>query len=91
MVTRLTGRSDTPTSHPDTTGSSASSVSVSVAKAEQLPQLPDGAFLPPMSLNCGEQHVKERIAARYGRERVLTIGRAAVLTTALHGRAACHY
>ncbi len=60
-------------------------------QAEQLPQLPDGQFLPPMQMNCVEQHVKERIAARYGRERVLTIGRAAVLTAPLHGRAPCHY
>ena len=60
-------------------------------KAEQLPQLPDGPFLPPMELNCVEEHVRSRIAAKYGRERVLTIGRAAVLTAPLNGRAACHY
>ena len=58
---------------------------------EQLSQLPDGQFLPPMALNCVEQHVQSRIAAKYGRERVLTIGRAAVLTTATNGRAPCHY
>lgn len=60
-------------------------------RAEQLPQLPDGEFLPPMELNCVEQHVRDRIAARYGRERVMTIGRAAVLTAAHEGRAPCHY
>ena len=59
--------------------------------AEGLPQLPDGSFLPAMAMNCVEQHVKKRVAARYGRERVVTIGRAAVLTTPLNGRAPCHY
>ena len=60
-------------------------------KAEQLSQLPDGQFLPPMELNCVEQQVRDRIAARYGRERVLTIGRVAVLTAPHNGRAPCHY
>lgn len=60
-------------------------------KAEGLAHLPDGVFLPPMDLNIVEQHVQSRIAARWGRERVMTIGRAAVLTRPLHGRGACHY
>ncbi len=60
-------------------------------QAEQLPQLPDGAFLPPMALNCVETQVRDRIAARYGRERVMTIGRVAVLTALHNGRAPCHY
>jgi hypothetical protein len=29
---------------------------------ENLPQLPDGQFLPPMEMNCLEQQVQERIA-----------------------------
>ena len=60
-------------------------------QAEQLPQLPDGQFMPPMALSCVEQHVRDRIAARYGRERVMTIGRVAILTAAHEGRAPCHY
>ncbi len=60
-------------------------------QAEQLAQLPDGAFLPPMALNCVEAQVRDRIAARYGRERVMTIGRVAVLTALHNGRAPCHY
>jgi choline dehydrogenase-like flavoprotein len=60
-------------------------------QAEGLAQLPDGQFLPPMELNVVEQHVRDRIAARYGRERVLTIGRVAILTAMHEGRAACHY
>ncbi len=58
---------------------------------EHLPQLPDGRFLPPMALNCAEQAVKEGMARRFGRERVLTIGRCAILTAEHRGRAACHY
>ena len=56
-----------------------------------LPQLPDGQFLPPMALNCAEQVVKEGMAKRFGGERVLTIGRVAILTVPHGGRAACHY
>ena len=60
-------------------------------QSEGLAQLPDGEFLPPMPLNCAEVHVQEQMARRWGRERVLTIGRCAILTRAHQGRAACHY
>jgi choline dehydrogenase-like flavoprotein len=60
-------------------------------QAEGLAQLPDGEFLPPMQLNCAELHVREAMSRRWGRERVLTIGRAAILTQPHLGRAACHY
>jgi choline dehydrogenase-like flavoprotein len=56
-----------------------------------LPQLPDSKFLPPMELNCGEVLVRDAIAKHFGGERVLTIGRVAILTRAHRGRAACHY
>jgi choline dehydrogenase-like flavoprotein len=58
---------------------------------EGLAHLPDGPFQPPMAMNPVEQHVKARIAASFGGERMMTIGRAAVLTQALPGRAPCHY
>jgi choline dehydrogenase-like flavoprotein len=60
-------------------------------QAEGLAHLPDGPFLPPMALNCVEQHVQERMRSKFGRDRVLTIGRVAVLTAAHNGRAPCHY
>jgi choline dehydrogenase-like flavoprotein len=60
-------------------------------QAEGLAQLPDGRFLPPMQLNCVELAVRDRLASRFGRDRVLTIGRCAILTAAHGGRAACHY
>jgi choline dehydrogenase-like flavoprotein len=56
-----------------------------------LSQLPDGKFLPPMQLNCAELAVKAAVAKSFGPQRVLTIGRVAVLTQELNGRAACHY
>ena len=58
---------------------------------EGLAQLPDGEFLPPMALTVVEQQARERIQAAFGGERVLTIGRAAVLTRNHNGRLACHY
>ena len=58
---------------------------------ENLPQLPDGEFLPPMEMTVVERHARERILAAFGGERVMTIGRAAILTQAHNGRAACHY
>ena len=56
-----------------------------------LPHLPDSKFLPPMVLNPAEVVVKEAVAKNFGPERVLTIGRAAILTKPHNGRAACHY
>ncbi len=60
-------------------------------QTEGLAHLPDGPFLPPMAMNCVESHVRERMGAKFGRDRVLTIGRVAVLTERHNGRAACHY
>jgi choline dehydrogenase-like flavoprotein len=56
-----------------------------------LSQLPDSKFLPPMEFNCAENIVRNAMAKHFGRERILTIGRAAILTQAHRGRAACHY
>src|SRR5262244_528803 len=56
-----------------------------------LPHLPDSRFLPPMELNCAETVVRDGIAKKFSGERVLTIGRTAVLTRPHRGRAACHY
>jgi choline dehydrogenase-like flavoprotein len=58
---------------------------------EGLAHLPDGPFLPPMAMNCVETRVRDRMASKFGRDRVLTIGRVAVLTERHNGRAACHY
>jgi len=59
---------------------------------EGLPHLPDGQFLPPMDMNVAEQHVKNGIEDAYA-DRLMTIGRAAVLTEGLpdQNRQACHY
>jgi choline dehydrogenase-like flavoprotein len=60
-------------------------------QAEGLSQCPDGQFLKPMAMNCAEEKVRDAVARAWRRERVVTIGRCAVLTEAHNGRAACHY
>jgi choline dehydrogenase-like flavoprotein len=60
-------------------------------QAEGLPQLPDGKFLPPMEMTCTELIVKDAVAKHFPGERLMTIGRSAVLTQPHRGRSACHY
>jgi choline dehydrogenase-like flavoprotein len=55
---------------------------------ENIPHLPDGKFLPPMSLNCGEQILKKHVT-RMGMH--LIPGRKAMLTKSHRGRAKCHF
>ncbi|MGB8473754.1 MAG: GMC family oxidoreductase [Candidatus Acidiferrum sp.] len=57
--------------------------------AERNEMLPDGQFLPPMKMSCGEVQLRERVKAKFGH--TVTIGRAAVLTQAHNGRLPCHY
>ena len=57
---------------------------------EGLPQLPDGKFLPPMEMTCVEKDMRDAVAKHFD-DRIMTIGRAAVLTRVHKGRAACHY
>ena len=57
--------------------------------AEKNEMLPDGQFLPPMQMTCGEVRLRERVKAKFGR--TLTIGRAAIVTQPHNGRAPCHY
>jgi choline dehydrogenase-like flavoprotein len=59
-------------------------------QAENLPQLPDGSFLPPMELNCVETHFAEKIRQKYP-DRLLTIARVANLTRGWNNRGACQY
>ena len=57
-----------------------------------LKQLPDGKFLPPMELNCVEEHLKSNIAENY-KDRLLTIGRTAHITgtKTFEGRMNCQF
>ena len=59
-------------------------------QAEGLPQLPDGKFLPPMEMTCVERDMRDALAKKFD-DRIMTIGRSAVLTQVHNGRAACHY
>jgi choline dehydrogenase-like flavoprotein len=56
---------------------------------EGLPQLPDGKFLPPFELNCGERMIADKWKGMYNGQRRLIIGRPANATRALPGRGAC--
>jgi len=51
--------------------------------------LPDGQFLPPMKMSCGEILLKDRVKTQFGR--TVTIGRVAIVTQNHNGRLACHY
>jgi choline dehydrogenase-like flavoprotein len=57
---------------------------------ENLPQLPDSRFLPPMAMTCGERILKRAVESKFEKRKVV-IGRAAILTKPHQGRAACHY
>src|ERR1700731_3567721 len=59
-------------------------------QAEGLPPLPDGKFRPPMEMTCVERDVRDALAKKFD-DRMMTIGRSAVLTQVHKGRAACHY
>lgn len=55
-----------------------------------IPHLPDGEFLPPMEMNCVEEHLKQSIAANYT-DRQLIISRTANLSKGLKDRGPCQY
>ncbi|MBI3650656.1 MAG: GMC family oxidoreductase [Acidobacteria bacterium] len=63
---------------------------------ENLPQLPDSKFLPPMAFTCGELKLKKAVEHLGDPLRRVIIGRAAILTKPIHqgtpnARAACHW
>src|SRR5690606_36010363 len=59
-------------------------------KKEDLPQLPDGVFLPPMELNCIERHLADSLK-KDAERKILTIARIANLTRGWDGRGPCVY
>ena len=58
--------------------------------AEGLPHLPDSVFLPPMAMTCAERALKKAVEKNWPQRKVI-MGRVAMLTKPLNGRAACHY
>jgi choline dehydrogenase-like flavoprotein len=63
---------------------------------ENIPHMPDSVFQPPMEMNCVEKDFKEKVKQKYGRNRIVTIGRVAHITQATDeqtalGRASCQY
>ncbi|HEY1216770.1 MAG TPA: GMC family oxidoreductase [Bryobacteraceae bacterium] len=59
-------------------------------KAEGLPHLPDGIFLPPMEMTCVETDFAQKIKQHYT-DRMVTIGRVANLTQGWKGRGPCQF
>lgn len=59
-------------------------------RRDGLPQLPDGQYMPPMEMNCLEEHVTGKIRENFN-DRVMIIGRTANITQPLPGRAPCQY
>jgi choline dehydrogenase-like flavoprotein len=58
---------------------------------ENLPQLPDGQFLPAMPLNCGEELIAGRLAKLFDGHRRIIPGRTANISRPHKGRNACLY
>jgi choline dehydrogenase-like flavoprotein len=56
-----------------------------------LAHLPDGHFLPPVSLNIVEKDIAARLKKHYKDERHLINGRVANLTEAIPGRTRCQF
>ncbi|MBS1659469.1 MAG: GMC family oxidoreductase [Bacteroidetes bacterium] len=55
---------------------------------EGLPHLPDGHYLPPLEMNCIEDHFKKKVKENYT-DRLVTIGRVANLSKGWKGRGPC--
>lgn len=59
-------------------------------RAEGLSHLPDGDFLPPIQMNCIENHFSDKIKNEF-KDRIITVGRSANLTESLEGRGPCQF
>ena len=60
------------------------------ASIENIPHLPDGKYLPPFPLNCGERIV-QKVAPTLGLGMRVIPKRAAMRSRSINGLAACHY
>ena len=58
---------------------------------ENLPQLPNSIFLPPMNMNVVEKDVAARMKKAYGDKRSMIIGRVAHITAPHEGRNQCQF
>ena len=60
------------------------------ASIENIPHLPDGKYLPPFPLNCGERIV-QKVAPTLGLGMRVIPKRAAMRSRSINGLAACHH
>jgi choline dehydrogenase-like flavoprotein len=64
-------------------------VGISGSKEGWAP-IPDGIFLPPIDMNCVEDHFSQQVRAHYT-DRIVTHGRVANLSRGWNGRGPCQY
>lgn len=57
---------------------------------ENWPWLPDGNFLPPMEMNCIEDHFSKSVRGHFS-DRIVTIARTTNLSRGWNGRGPCQY
>ncbi|HEY8971883.1 MAG TPA: GMC family oxidoreductase [Puia sp.] len=57
---------------------------------EDWPWLPDGNFLPPMEMNCIEDHYSKSVRSRFS-DRIVTSARTTNLSRGWNGRGPCQY
>lgn len=57
---------------------------------ENWPWLPDGNFLPPIEMNCIEDHFSRSVRSRFS-DRIVTNARTTNLTRGWNGRGPCQY
>src|ERR1700730_5554637 len=88
MGPRWTGRFATRISRRGTT--TWSSLRASVARQRGCRNYRMEKFPPPMDMTCVERDMRDALAKKFD-DRIMTIGRTAVLTQVHGGRAACHY
>ena len=58
---------------------------------ENIPNLPDGQFMPPMEMNCVEKDLAPRLKEFYKGQRHMIIGRVANITQPIQDRQACQF
>ena len=88
-ASRSTGPSATATSRRGTRTWSGSSACRAWPRG--WTSCPTGSSCHRWQFHCAETALREAAARTWGRDRVLTIGRCAILTVDHNGRAACHY
>lgn len=57
---------------------------------ESWPSFPDGSFLPPIEMNCVEDHLSKKVREHY-KDRIVTNARTTNITRGWNGRGPCQF